>query len=111
MYGKEFKELRYVGEGNIWEEGQVFHVTDVVSRINSRDKLYVVKPFVYVNQFAKGYFKEETYVVSREELIQDFKLVMEDGGLKDIVLIKPKPLITEEMDDVIIALQKKMIKA
>lgn len=83
---KLFQDLEYAGvdgELNLYENIP-WHCTSFVTEFSTNEKKFCVQQPYYHNGVFMGYAGLDIYLFTEDELIENFKIIKEDGSLEDI---------------------------
>ncbi|HCL4479959.1 TPA: hypothetical protein N2D99_002026 [Clostridium botulinum] len=84
---KLFKDLKYVGtDGKLNLYGsRPWHCTSFVTRFKTGEMEFCVQQPHYHENIFMGYTGLNIYVLTEDELVENFKIINEDGTLDDII--------------------------
>ncbi|NCI19741.1 hypothetical protein EJM73_08895 [Clostridium botulinum] len=96
-----FEDLKYVGSGslNVYEN-KIWHCTSFVTRLSTRDMEFIVQQPHYHEDIFMGYTGLEVYVLTEDELVNNFKIVKEDGRLENIQHSKDNKELQKKIQDI-----------
>lgn len=83
---KLFKDLKYVGTDsslNIYGN-TIWHCTSFVTRLSTGNMEFIVQQPHYHEETSMGYTGLDMYVLTEDELVNNFKIVKKDGSLENI---------------------------
>ncbi|HCL4455182.1 TPA: hypothetical protein N2D10_003209 [Clostridium botulinum] len=99
---KLFKDLKYVGTGsslNIYGN-TIWHCTSFVTRLSTGNMEFIVQQPHYHEGTFMGYTGLDMYVLTEDELVNDFKIVKEDGSLENIQHSKDNKELQKKIQDI-----------
>lgn len=91
-----FENLKYVGNGILSIYDTYWHCTNYVTNYKTGEMQYILQPPYKHDGIFLGYNNMDAYVLTEDELIENFKIVSDNGDLKDIEY--NESCIQEELD-------------
>lgn len=83
----KFKDLKYIGDDktlNFYGKGTIWHCTNFSTNLLTGEMEFILQqPQIYNGEFM-GYTGLDAYTMTREQVIENFKRVREDGSLENI---------------------------
>ncbi|EQB4340876.1 hypothetical protein ACYJ2U_001596 [Clostridium botulinum] len=97
---KLFKNLKYIGTGRLSVYGNtIWHCTSFVTRLSTGDMEFIVQQPHYHEDIFIGYTGLDMYVLTEDELVNNFKIVKEDGSLENIQHSKDNKELQKKIQD------------
>ncbi|EQC1535514.1 hypothetical protein ACY1J9_001345 [Clostridium botulinum] len=99
---KLFKDLKYVGTDsslNIYGD-TIWHCTSFVTRLSTGNMEFIVQQPHYHKDIFMGYTGLGVYVLTENELVNNFKIVKEDGSLESIQHSKDNKELQKKKQDI-----------